>query len=145
MRAKRIVGTPEERFWPKVEITPGCWLWTAAKNIGGYGQFHVKGVCTVAHRFSYKLFVGDIVPGMQLDHLCRVRHCVKPDHLEAVTPLENMHRIPTHQSHRTCCAKGHPYTEPNTYYRASENTRVCRRCQADWALRKYHQRKAEKK
>lgn len=95
------VTDPTTRLLDKVEIDPvaGCWLWTAAKNNGGYGMFtFTTGWRRSAHRVSYETFVGPIPDGLQLDHLCRVRHCVNPDHLEPVTAAENTRRSPIHVS-----------------------------------------------
>lgn len=79
-----------------VDITPGCWLWTGAKNWTGYGQRSVRVDGKVrtarAHRMAYELLVGPIPEGLTIDHLCRVRHCVNPDHLEPVTMKENARR-----------------------------------------------------
>lgn len=87
-------GLPlEQRFWMKVNKTSTCWLWTAATQQKGYGIFGVgTGRTTPAHRYSYELHVGPIPEGMQIDHLCRVRSCVNPAHLEVVTPLQNVRR-----------------------------------------------------
>jgi hypothetical protein len=86
-------GPPlEERVWAKVEKTEGCWLWTAAISPNGYGKFMVSGRPVNAHRLVYQLTVGPIPDGLDLDHLCRVRHCVNPDHLEPVTRSENLLR-----------------------------------------------------
>lgn len=95
-------------FWSKVQYTPGCWLWLGALGRGGYGLSRHRGVLSVVHRVAYELLVGPIPEGLQLDHLCRVRHCVNPDHLEPVTALENVRRsrgwfnTPAHE-----CARGH--------------------------------------
>src|ERR1019366_4519713 len=82
-----------ERFLKFVlpEPNTGCWLWTGGLNRGGYGQFMTP-PCTVAHRVAYELFVGPIPEGLQLDHLCRVRSCVNPQHLEPVSQQENIRR-----------------------------------------------------
>lgn len=121
--------TPEERFWSKVEKTDGCWLWTGALNGGGYGRFNV-GRRLYAHRAAYLMFVGPIPDGLQIDHLCRVRHCVNPDHLEPVTHAENVRRgeVGTRERMRTHCPHGHEYTEANTYVHPRDGSRKCMAC-----------------
>lgn len=84
--------SPEARFWRKVKITESCWIWEGAVSTNGYGQFWVDDRIAVAHRFSYELRGETIAEGLQLDHLCRVRTCVRPEHLEPVTPRENTRR-----------------------------------------------------
>lgn len=87
-----------QRFWEKVDKTPSCWLWTGAISGGtGYGSFATmlgrnerKGVG--AHRWAYEALVGPIPEGLVLDHLCAVRRCVRPEHLEPVTIGENNRR-----------------------------------------------------
>ena len=69
-----------------------CWIWQHAKNHAGYGVTTVSGTSTLAHRASYQMYVGSIPLGLQLDHLCRVRACVNPDHLEPVTGTVNVRR-----------------------------------------------------
>lgn len=83
------------RFFQKVNKTDQCWLWLGTINQYGYGMFR-KGkdtITTGAHRISYELFIGEIPFGLELDHKCRVRNCVNPKHLEAVTRKENASRI----------------------------------------------------
>lgn len=78
------------RFWDKVNFTESCWLWEAATTDDGYGSFWVsKKLRPGAHRYSYVFCVGDIPENLMLDHLCRVRNCINPDHLEPVTCKEN--------------------------------------------------------
>lgn len=86
--------TFENRFWAKVSPEPnsGCWIWTACISNAGYGFFSVDGKQMGAHRASYEFFVGPIPDGLQLDHKCRIRCCVNPDHLEPVTPKVNINR-----------------------------------------------------
>lgn len=85
-----------ERFRERTvvnEVT-GCWEWIATRITGGYGQFYANGRVHAAHRWIYAQMRGPIPPGYQIDHLCRRPSCVNPDHLEAVTPSENMRRKP---------------------------------------------------
>jgi hypothetical protein len=109
----------------------GCWRWQLARMPReGYGLGTRRGRRVLAHRISYETFVGPIPEGMQLDHLCRVRHCVNPEHLEPVTPRENIMRSPITQAALNAakreCPQGHPYDEVNTYrYRGA---RICRAC-----------------
>jgi len=125
-------GRPiHERFLDKVEFTESCWLWQGARQSGGYGSFAVTSKTIVkAHRFAYEFWVGPIPDGLNLDHLCRVRNCVKPDHLEPVTQRENVMRSPvalaTLEARQTHCLRGHEFTEANT--RAYRGRRYCREC-----------------
>lgn len=80
------------RFWHYVQKTEDCWLWQGGKTYKGYGQFKVGLNHIAAHRYSYILKHRAIPEGKQLDHLCRIRHCVNPDHLEPVTNRENVLR-----------------------------------------------------
>lgn len=95
-----------ERFWAKVEKTEACWLWTGSKSPTGYGHFYAGGYVP-AHRFAYEMESGTIPPGLEIDHLCRTRHCVRCAHLEAVTHAENVRRA--HPIPNVRCPRGHPY------------------------------------
>lgn len=86
-------GRPlRDRLLDYVDQSGDCWLWTASKSPNGYGKFSVDCVMRMAHRVAYEVFVGPIPEGLHVDHLCKVRHCVRPDHLEAVTQAENNRR-----------------------------------------------------
>jgi hypothetical protein len=84
--------TDQERLTKYVTRTDDCWLWTGARTHAGYGLLTINYANHYAHRWSYELHVGPIPPGLDLDHLCRVRHCVNPEHLEPVTRKTNLNR-----------------------------------------------------
>lgn len=93
----RNVLTPVERLMAKVQRSEGgCWLWTGSITRAGYGRIRGAdahdGRTVLAHRLAYELLVGPIPQGLHLDHLCRVRRCVNPEHLEPVTLAENNRR-----------------------------------------------------
>ena len=115
----------ESKYEPTTES--GCWLWLGTTKPYGYGNFAYMGESWRAHRFSYEHFKGPITKGLEVDHLCRVRSCVNPDHLEAVTHLENVRRgRADYNKHKTHCPKGHPYNVENT--RIYKGWRKCRTC-----------------
>lgn len=83
----------QARFWPKVRFTRSCWLWTGMTNDKGYGKFrYAPKRLRPAHVVAYELIIGPVPAGLELDHTCRVRACVRPDHLEPVTHAENIRR-----------------------------------------------------
>jgi hypothetical protein len=121
------------RFWSKVEVDgeTGCWLWTASKKRDGYGRFHFGGKNRLAHRVAYEALVGEIPKGLVTDHLCRVRQCVNPEHLEPVTDRENVLRgdtIIARQVAQTHCVHGHALAGDNVRLHRSRG-RVCRACE----------------
>jgi hypothetical protein len=74
-------------------FTSACWLWRRKIGVGGYGIRHRKGFSTcMAHKQLWMMVNGSVPIGLELDHLCRNRHCVRPDHLEPVTRKENVRR-----------------------------------------------------
>lgn len=117
--------TTAAKFMERVDVQEnGCWLWTGSTLADGYGQIRHEGD-TRAHRVAHVLFIGPIPEGLVVDHLCGVKLCVRPDHLEAVTQAENVRRSKAHITH---CPKGHPYDGPNLYVRPGSQTRSCRAC-----------------
>ena len=108
------------------EPNSGCWLWMAGLNSDGYGLLHGR----IASRQSYEIFKCEIPTAFEIDHLCRIRCCVNPDHLEPVIHAENMARSDTtfHTS-IAHCPQGHEYTDQNTY-RDKRGHRSCKKCAA---------------
>lgn len=114
-----------------VRHASGCWLWTKRISKNRYGLFAVGHQRRVyAHRWSYEHNRGEIPAGCDLDHLCRKRACVNPDHLEPVTRQDNLLRgdtIPARHAAKTHCPQGHEYNESNTYrYRGMRQCHTCR-------------------
>jgi hypothetical protein len=124
-------------FGGKVTEGDGCWLWSGAHfQTTGYALFNVK--CddskwrpTVAHRAAWRIYVGPIPEGLQLDHLCRNRACVNPGHLEPVSQAVNIRRgegASALNAVKTHCPQGHEYTPENTYRKPGTEWRDCREC-----------------
>lgn len=116
-----------QRFWDRVERSgePGeCWLWTGTTMMNGYGEMRLDGTRWYVHRLAYEALVGPIPEGLHIDHLCRVRNCVNPDHLEPVTPEENVRRGVPYNAKKTHCPRQHPYDRIN-----KRGARVCGKCQ----------------
>ena len=107
-RKNQAPQTPDEMrelILASVKPDPNnCWIWQLYKHQLGYGQvqWRIDGPPSktyLAHRASYLLFVGPIPPGLEIDHLCRVRSCVNPDHLETVTHAENIRRAAPYRTY----------------------------------------------
>lgn len=86
------------------------------------------GATSLAHRNSYESFKGPIPNGLHIDHKCRVRSCVNPDHLEAVTVQENNRRAPRSDVKKSECKRGHPMTPDNLYLYKNGAVRLCKEC-----------------
>ncbi|MEO5744948.1 MAG: HNH endonuclease [Terracoccus sp.] len=133
------------RFETKYYIaSSGCWIWKGRISDKGYAEFALGGNKRAAHRVSWVIFKGNILAGAQLDHLCRVRYCVNPDHLDPVDARTNLLRgmtLAAANASKTHCPQGHPYDEANTHRKLGGNSRACRACnRADCAQRRARQK-----
>lgn len=122
-----------------IEDAAGCLIWQGMHDPDGYGRRnganHPAGI--KAHRQVYWDEIGPIPDGLTIDHLCRNRSCVNPDHLEPVTMRENTMRgmgFSAVNARKTHCPKGHPYDEANTYYFG--RNRQCRACRREFGRRR---------
>lgn len=111
-------------FMTRVQKTETCWLWTKTLTEHGYGRYSG----TVAHKKLWEHLNGPTPTGFELDHLCRVRHCVNPDHLELVTHAENVRRGNGGRKPAIKCPAGHEYVGTNIYVRPDGRGRGCRTC-----------------
>ncbi len=130
---KRRIIPVEQRFWEKVEKTKTCWNWTSAFNQKGYGVFNLNGKAVKAHRFAYELLKSKIPKGLTLDHICRNRGCVNPNHLECLTHKENILKgigLSAINARKTHCDSGHPLTGKNLYFKSGR--RFCRECRRNY-------------
>lgn len=128
------------RFIHKIDVRDCCWEWMATLDRHGYGTFF-DGGNRPAHRVAYALWVGPIPAGLDIDHLCRNRACVNPEHLEAVSRRTNILRgaaptALTFQMNR--CKRGHQFTPENTVIKGGDpSKRQCRQCQNDGRRARY--------
>ncbi len=119
-----------ERVWDKINKTDSCWLWRGAISRGGYGKATSH---KDAHRFVYETLIGSIPEGLEIDHLCRIRHCVNPSHMEPVTRRINVLRgksPPAQQAKQTHCYRDHKLAGSNLIL--NNGSRVCRECKNEY-------------
>lgn len=151
-RRVKQARTSADRFWAKVNLAgpvPAarpdlgpCWIWRGAKMSRGYGGLGANKQAWLAHRYSYTMAVGPIPAGLEIDHLCFVKLCVRPSHLEAVTSLVNnlraLHlRMLNGVGH---CARGHAFAGDNLRLHTTRiGRRICRACNND-TQRRYRER-----
>ncbi len=137
----------KDRILERIRIDEnGCWRWLGTKLPGhgygtiGMGHANKRGV----HRVAYEAWVGPVPTGLVIDHLCRVRDCCNPEHLEAVTPSVNTMRgdtLPVRKAAMTACPQGHPYDAGNTVWRKDNNGRRCKVCRNERERHRYAERK----
>jgi hypothetical protein len=127
------------RFWAKavVDEATGCWLWTAQIAVDGYARFKHRFRTNLAYRLAYEVLAGPVPDEQQLDHLCRVRRCVNPAHLEVVSQQENILRgegLAAQNARKTECLRGHPLHGENlnlySFIRPNGRPSTQRRCRA---------------
>jgi hypothetical protein len=119
----------EDRIMARVDFSTDCWLWTGTTNGTGYAKVYANGRLRVVHELIWELANGPKPAGMDLDHLCEVKHCINPDHLEPVTRQENLRRASKGNFRKTHCPKGHEYTTDNILpnKRGKRNCKTCHR------------------
>lgn len=119
------------------KLENGCWQWLGTKHNHGYGVVRERYAWRLIHRVVYEHFKGPIPEGLTIDHLCRNRLCVNPEHLEAVSNKENILRgeaFSAKYARRDACIHGHLFTKENTYryvYKGIDQGRICRACHRD--------------
>lgn len=141
--------TAEERFFRNVDFESGgypdyedplvsvgpdagpCWMWIGGYNDNGYPRYHSRqGLGSLPYRISWFYLRGEIPKGLHLDHLCRRPGCVRPEHLEPVTPAENTRRSSNpfaNNARKTHCSRGHLFDTKNTKL-DEKGHRHCRLC-----------------
>jgi hypothetical protein len=129
------------RFWEKIDASGDCWEWRAYRNPEGYGIIRYRGKNERAHRVSYEFRRGAIPPGMELDHLCRNRGCVRPSHLEPVSHQDNGLRA---RVSSLICKRGHAMTPDNVVVREHDGKlrRECHLCVVQLQRIRWHRWKA---
>lgn len=122
------------RIMAMVRCENGCWVWTKALTRTGYARTTIAGRATLVHRYVYEQMIEPIPEDLTLDHLCRVRSCVNPVHMEPVTSTENTARG-LGGVLRTTCIQGHLLTPDNVRIEPP-NRRRCLTCEADRNVRR---------
>jgi hypothetical protein len=126
------------------EPVTGCWIWTGRLDKDGYGRLCFGGKESAAYRVSFELYRGPIPHGFEPDHLCRVRFCINPWHMEPVTHKVNLLRgmsLQAMNARKTECPQGHPYSEENTMLQKVGDAvwRHCKSCRKIKRKRKSHE------
>jgi len=134
-----------QRFWDKVnkngaipkkcpDLGP-CWIWLSNSR-GGYGLFKIKQKNKQAHRVAYELLIGPLSQNDDLHHICEVKICCNPYHMQKVRPINHPGAGPEFQRSKTHCPRGHEYTVENTYV-FGNNFRACRICAKERSQKRY--------
>ena len=123
-----VAGAVRPRFESKFipEPNTGCWIWLAQTDKHGYGRFFIDGAKTTAQRASWLIYRGTIPDGLEIDHKCKLRCCVNPDHLQPLSKPANLAQRAF--AKKDSCPKGHPYSGDNLSITKNGNGKVARRC-----------------
>ena len=143
-RPRTTAESAPQKFWDRVDKSKECWIWLATPS-RKYGQFYTGEGRVCAHRYAYELLKGPIPPGLTLDHLCRNKKCVNPDHLEPVTGRENTLRgdnPPAQNARKTHCKWGHPFSGNNLRISKKINRRVCKICERNQKIASRNRRRS---
>lgn len=151
-QATKLGSLPPAEWWEqRTRVEGDCLLWIRAKDADGYGNGSWGGRNWRVHRLAYAQFVGQLAAGLTIDHLCRVRACVNPEHLEQVANRTNLLRgegFVAVQARKTHCPRGHPYDNENTYVAPGRYGRKCRICTKEqnrsWYASYYAARRGER-
>lgn len=128
-----------ERVFKKVEVAD-CWYWLGTIQPNGYGKININGQNKLAHRFMWTYLVGPIPKDYQIDHLCKVKSCVNPDHLQPVTSQENIRRSSVAVAARNnfrlqaVCKNGHIRSSTNT--KITNGYKRCLDCHYTWKAKR---------
>lgn len=150
LSAKKLIYSrfSEADFWARVDKSDGCWEWKAALTLAGYGKVQLpSGKTGAAHRLAYERVNGPIPEGLVIDHLCRNKKCVRPDHLEAVTVKENTVRGASSLDFSGRCLSGkHVLESDSDIVQLTRGKRTCAKCkhEGERARREVLNRAAEK-
>lgn len=134
--------TNYQYFINRVQKTDTCWIWVGTLTAKGYGRFtRGRKMRERAHRWAYEYFVGPIPEGLTIDHLCKVKACVNPQHLEAVTSEENIARYHNGRAdlydwQNGKCKKGHDLAVVG-YRERPKKGRECMGCRREASKRAY--------
>ena len=144
----------EFRLLSKIKKTETCWLWEGQKNVNGYGKIGIgsrtdkTNRMVYAHRLSYEIYVGPIPEYLTINHICKVRNCVNPSHLEAITLIENLKKADLgkntglKQRSKTHCPSSHEYDKRNVRI-ARDGSRKCKPCQTKRSREWYQKKRME--
>lgn len=128
---------------PRVDLDK-CWLWARGLSSHGYAKISIGGVKYYVHRLMWEYANNEQIPeSLVIDHLCMIKRCINPAHLEVVTNRENILRAPDSMAKinalKTHCKQGHVFDKENTYQTVIQ--RHCKKCWQVQARRRYQRKK----